>query len=397
MTEILIVIMAVLVGVAVFTRETFPLVLAYLFAGTYLVGRWWPRHSLANIQIKRNFVDHVFLGEVVPVSIQVINRSLFPAIWLNIRDLHPIDLAETKAFRQVVSLPSRQVLSLAYELKAVRRGYYPIGPMSMESGDLFGWTDTSANEIAPDYLTVYPRVIPLRSLELPSHSPLGTLRHRQPIFEDPTRPVGKRDYQRGDALRRVDWKSSASSGKLQVKIFEPSIDLQVALLLDLNTQDYHAKARFDGPELSIVAAASLASWVIQKRQSVGLHTNGVDLFNTSGSGQSILPHKGQVHLIRILESLARVKSLSNPSESLRDVIRRYRQGIGWGSTLIIMTGSADENLISELLLARQAGLKPFLIVCGWYVDVTIPVQNGKSFGIPVKILHSEDDLRGWQV
>ncbi len=313
MTEILLAVLAVLVGVAVFTRETFPLVLAYLFAGTYLIGRWWPRHSLSNIQITRSFVDHVFLGETVPVGIQVTNRSLLPAIWLNIRDLHPIDLAETKAFRQVVSLPSRQNLSLGYELKAVRRGYYPIGPLNMESGDLLGWTDTTANEIPPDYLTVYPRVIPLRRLDLPSHSPLGTLRYRQPIFEDPTRPVGKREYQRGDALRRVDWKSSASSGHLQVKIFEPSIDLQVSLLLNLNTQDYHSKARFDGPELAIVAAASLASWVVKNRQSVGLHTNGIDPFNTASSGQSLPSRKGQAHLMRLLESLARVKSLTIPT------------------------------------------------------------------------------------
>ena len=306
-------------------------------------------------------------------------------------------MAERKAFHQVVSLPPKQKMTLAYELKAIRRGYYPIGPMSLESGDLLGWIDTTSNEISPDYLTVYPRVVPLQPLRLPSHSPLGTLRHYQPIFEDPTRPVGKRDYQRGDALRRVDWKSTASTGKLQVKIFEPSIDLQVAIMLNLNTEEYHAKARFDGPELSIVAAASLASWVVKHRQSIGLSTNGIDPFNTTGTIQPFAPRKGQPHLMRLLESLARVKSYADPRVSFRDIIRRYRQGIAWGSTLIVITGAADENLMAELILARQSGLKPFLIVCGWYVDVTIPVQHNRSFGIPLKILHSEDDLRGWQI
>lgn len=397
MTEILVIILTALIGVAVLTRETFPLVLAYLFAGSYLIGRWWPRHSLANIQIQRRFTDHVFLGEIVPVDIKLANQSLLPAIWLNIRDLHPIDLAERKSFREVVSLASRQKMTLAYELKASRRGYYPIGPMSMESGDIFGWIDTTIHEVGPDYLTVYPRVIPLQSIDLPSHSPLGTLRHRQPIFEDPTRPVGKRDYMRGDALKRVDWKASASAGRLQVKIFEPSIDLQVAILLNLNTTGYHARARFDGPELGIVAAASLANWVISRRQSVGLFTNGVDPLSSSQIAQPLPSRKGQAHLMRLLESLARVKSITDPASQLRDTIRRYQQDIGWGTTLIVITGSADQDLVAELLLARRAGLKPVLVVCGWYVDVSVPVRDGKTYGIPIKILHSEDDLRGWKI
>ena len=54
----------------------------------------------------------------------------------------------------------------------------------------------------------------LTSLSLPSHSPLGTLRHTQPIFEDPSRVTGKRDYISGDSLRRVDWKATAATGRL---------------------------------------------------------------------------------------------------------------------------------------------------------------------------------------
>jgi uncharacterized protein (DUF58 family) len=397
MGEILLILLAVMLGVAALTRETYPLVLAYLLAGTYLISRWWPKHSLTHLNVQREFNDHVFLEEVVPVTIQLQNTSWLPAIWLNIRDLHPIDLAERKSFREIVSLSAHQKTTLAYELKAYRRGYYPVGPMTMESGDLFGLIDSATSEIHADYLTVYPRVIPLRKMEFPSSSPLGSLRSRQPIFEDPTRPSGKRDYQRGDALRRVDWKASASRGRLQVKIFEPSIDLQVALLLNLNTAEYHAKARYDGPELSIVTAASLASWIVLNRQAVGLFTLGADPLSADGSVQPLTPRKGQAHLMRLLETLARVKSVAEKQKPLREAIRRCRQELSWGTTLVIITGSADEALLAEFLLARQVGLKPVLLVCGWYTDVTIPIKRGASFGIPVRIIHSENDLRKWQL
>jgi uncharacterized protein (DUF58 family) len=397
MGEILILVMVALIAIAALTRETFVLVLGYLLLGTYLLGRWWSNQSLKNIRVRRIFNDHVFPGESVPVRIELANKSWLPAIWLGIRDLHPVDLSEIKAYKHVISLPSRKTLELNYELKATRRGYYAVGPMSVETGDIFGWVDQALSEFHPDYLTVYPRIIPLKRPDLPSHSPLGTLRHKQPIFEDPTRTVGKRDYVRGDALKRVDWKSSASIGRLQVKLFEPSIDMEMAIFLNLNTEEYHAKARFDGPELSIVTAASLASWAVKNRQSVGLVTNGIDPLNKTSSIQPLQPRKTQAHLMRLLESLARVKSQANQRPGIREMLRNYRQTLSWGATLIVVTGSADESLFKELILARQAGLKPILIVCGWYVDVSLPIQNGKAFGIPISILHTEEELRGWQL
>jgi uncharacterized protein (DUF58 family) len=397
MGEILTIVMVALIAIAALTRETFVIVLGYLLLGTYLLGRWWSNQSLKNIRVRRVFNDHVFPGEAVPVKIELINHSWLPAIWLGIRDLHPIDLSEIKAFKHVVSLPSRKSLDLHYELKATRRGYYAVGPMSVETGDIFGWVDQALSEYHPDFLTVYPRIIPLKRPDLPSHSPLGTLRHKQPIFEDPTRTVGKRDYVRGDALRRVDWKSSASVGRLQVKLFEPSIDMEMAIFLNLNTEEYHAKARFDGPELSIVTAASLASWAVKNRQAVGLVTNGIDSLNKTSLIQPLQPRKTQAHLMRLLETLARVKSQANQRPGIREMLRNYRQMLSWGATLIVITGSADEELFKELMLARQVGLKPILIVCGWYVDVNLPIQNGKAYGIPISILHTEDELRGWQV
>ena len=397
MGEILILVMVALIAIAALTRETFVLVLGYLILGTYLLGRWWSNQSLKHIRVKRVFNDHVFPGETVPVKIDLDNRSWLPAIWLAIRDLHPVDLSEIKAFKHIISLPARKTLQLGYELKATRRGYYAVGPMSVETGDLFGWVDQVFSEYHPDYLTVYPRIIPLKRPDLPSHSPLGTLRHRQPIFEDPTRPVGKREYQRGDALKRVDWKSSASTGRLQVKLFEPSIDLEMAIFLNLNPEEYHTKARFDGPELSIVTAASLANWAVKNRQAVGLMTNGIDPLNRTGVIQPLQPRKTQAHLMRLLETLARVKIQSQQNIGIRELLRTYRQSLSWGATLIVLTGSADESLLKELFQARQTGLKPILIVCGWYVDVNIPIQNGKAFGIPVSILHSEEELRGWKV
>ncbi len=166
-----------------------------------------------------------------------------------------------------------------------------IGPLSLYSGDLLGVSGDLQRSQPPDHLTVYPKIVPLTSVKLPSRSPMGTLRHTQPVFEDPSRVRGKRDYVSGDSLRRVDWKATAAAGRLQVRLFEPSIALETAIFLNLNNAEYDSRAPFMATELAIVVAASLANWVVAQRQAVGLFSNGIDPLQDDQLPQSIPPRR----------------------------------------------------------------------------------------------------------
>ena len=144
-----------------------------------------------------------------------------------------------------------------------------------------------------EHLVIYPRIVPFTSVEIPSHSPQGTLRHHLPLFEDPTRVFGKRGYLSGDSLRRIDWKASASSGRLQVKLFEPSIALETFIVLNLNAEDYYYRTRIDSTELAIVIAASVSNWIVGKKQMVGMMVNGRDPLADDGRPQTNPPRKGK--------------------------------------------------------------------------------------------------------
>src|SRR3972149_2468824 len=67
----------------------------------------------------------------------------------------------------------------------------------------------------------------------PPQSPMGNLPPPQPIFEDPSRVIGKRDYVAGDSLQRVDWKATAVVGRLQVKQYQPSTARETLIVLSL--------------------------------------------------------------------------------------------------------------------------------------------------------------------
>ena len=42
-----------------------------------------------------------------------------------------------------------------------RRGYFPVGPLNLASGDLFGLLKDLHIDLPGDHITVYPRIIPL--------------------------------------------------------------------------------------------------------------------------------------------------------------------------------------------------------------------------------------------
>jgi len=387
---------------AALVREDFVFTIFYLMAGAYLVGGWWFRKSIDAISFKRIFDSRAFLDEEVPVTLEIENKSWLPALWLRVYDGVPVDLSINKALKQIVSLPPYGRFHSTYYLQARKRGYYKIGPVFASAGDLLGLHDDRQSLGAADYLTVYPRIIPLTHLKLPSNSPMGTMRHTQPIFEDPNRVLSKRDYVAGDSLRRVDWKATATTGRLQVKQFEPSIALETVIFLNLNSLEYELRSRFDTSELAIVIAASIANWVTSKKQSIGMFTNGLDpLGSEDGDITSNMPlaqalpaRKGRGHLMRILDILARIQM--GESLSFVELLRRNYLNLPWGTTLVLVTSQADDELFDILFQVRRAGLNLVLILTGDLPYIQEIRRRAEYFDIPVYSIRTERELDIWR-
>ncbi|MEW5988685.1 MAG: DUF58 domain-containing protein, partial [Chloroflexota bacterium] len=260
--------------VALLLRVDFIFYVVYVCLGVYAWSRWVTPRALRGLAVERQYQDHAFLGESVPVTVCLRNQQRWSLPWLYLAESIPPELRTgERETSQVISLRRREVAAFTYHVQAGRRGYYRLGPLRMTAGDLFGFAEQHAG-LSPHYLTVYPRLIPIGRLGLPSRLPFGTVASQQRLFEDPARPVGVRDYHAGDSLRQMNWKVSAHAEKLLVKTFQPAISLETAVLLNLRLDDY--ANRYDGPEWAIEVAASLASHLISQRQAVGLMTNGTD-------------------------------------------------------------------------------------------------------------------------
>jgi uncharacterized protein (DUF58 family) len=395
MGDYLIPFLIVIILLAAFMRQDFLLTLAYILIGAFLASRAWGRRAMRSVAYARTFPSRAFLGEAVEVDLELRNSGWLPVVWLHARESLPPELAFPPVFQQVVSLPPHGKVHLRYLLEGRKRGYYRIGPLNLYSSDLLGADEKVWNVGQADYLIVYPRIIPLAKVALPSRSPLGTLRHTQPIYEDPSRPRGKRDYVSGDSLRRVDWKASAAAGRLQVKLFEPSIALETAIFLDMNAGDYGLPARFDDPELAVIVAASLANWITSRRQAVGLYTNGIDPLAPEISPPHPVPaHRGRAHLMRVLDVLARVQAAE--TYPLVHLLQRESVNLSWGTTLILITRRFDEVFFDSLFGARRSGLDAVLIAIGYGPDDRDIRQRAMAFGFPYFRIEGERDLDLWR-
>src|SRR5437660_3913247 len=153
------------------------------------------------------------------------------------------------------------------------RGYYQIGPMVMESGDLFGLHRRYCVDAEPHYLLVYPRTVPLEGYDLASRRPIGDVRLVHRLYEDPTRIVGIRPYEAGDPMSRVHWRATARTGQLHSKTYEATTLTGATLLLDFHLAGYPRRGEPHRSELAVTASVSLANAVAILGQQIGLATN----------------------------------------------------------------------------------------------------------------------------
>ena len=386
-------VLILLMVVAALLKADAVLTIFYLITGVYVFGRWWTEHSITRVSIDLLYSRRAFLNSIVPIQLKVENHSILPAVWLQLHVSLPVALISPSFFQQVVSLGPRQKNLLEFKVRANKRGYYSIGPTYVQAGDLIGLSKELERQVPADYLIVYPMIYPLQHLKLPSRSPFGTIRHSSPIYEDPSRVMGKRDYQVGDSLRRVDWKATASTGRMQVKIFEPSISLETSLFLSLNTEDYDIQTLYDATETAITTAASIASWAAGKKQNVGLYSNGLDPLAENAPVHPIPSRKGINHLMTILDCLARIQA--GPSIPFVQLLRQSIPGLAWGTTLVLITGHQDNTILDELFQAQRAGLNAVIILVGRTPGFQEFQTRARRFGILAYQVQYQKDLETW--
>jgi len=349
-------------------------ILIGLVLSTAGLARLWSRLSLAGVSCQRQLSERrVFPGEEIELRLRLVNRKLLPLPWVQLDDEIPLRLSPdilldpgntpgTGLLSKSTALLWYAGVSWKHLLRCHRRGYYQLGPTTVISGDIFGFYPRSFTQPSIDHIIVYPRIFPIAQLGIPSLHPVGETTAERRIFEDPVRVVGIRDYSPHDSLRHIHWKASARHQTLQVKVFEPTTTLEVALFLAVDS--FRAEQGEVYPEedleLGISTAASVASYLIERRSSVGLLANSC--LADSGESARILPGSSAGQLVEILETLAKVTP--RPSVPFAEFLQAERPRLPWGTTLVFILSRPSPSLTGQLLGLKERGHKLSVLQIG---------------------------------
>lgn len=347
------------------------IVLATLLLTVIPIAWAWNRISLWRVSYERKMSEQrAFVGETITLSLRANNRKLLPLAWIKIEDQIPVALTPTAQTLTPLATPLSGYLTLRaalgpferarweFAIPCRRRGFYTIGPARLKSGDLFGLFERQWTNPRTDRLIVYPEVKPMEEWGLPPKDPLGDSKARMSLLSDPTRPRGVREYTPEDPLKHIHWGATARLGKLQVKLYEPTITYQWILFVNIATfrlawQGVNSELL----ERVISLAASIANYAAERKYAVGILANGT--WPESDQRLKILPGRDPNHLRHVLEALAAATSfVTTPIEKL---LRTETAKLPWGATFVVISGVVTDELYAETLRLRRFGRRMALI------------------------------------
>lgn len=330
----------------------------------FFVAHQWRKRALDRITYTRQFhYTRGFPGEQTEARITIQNQKLLPLSWLRASDawpyavgpedisvLAPSHIQDQGYLINLYSLRWRERISRSYLLRFRKRGIYPVGPLTLEAGDMFGLYDKQIELENEEYLTVFPEILSLEALRLRAEDPFGDRRTTRPLIEDPNRPMGIRPYRPEDGFRRIHWNATARTGELQVKIYQPVSSRVMVLCFNVSTE-LHFWLGYSPSTLEhmIKLCATLAYKGIEDGYLVGLFCNG----SLAHADQPfrIQPGRSPNQLAVLLSALAGVTPyVTAPFENF---LVRSMSEIPFGATLVVISALVPESLQDTLIRLRR--------------------------------------------
>jgi uncharacterized protein (DUF58 family) len=272
-------------------------------------------------------------GETTTVTLLVDNRSRRPISYLTIED--EVNRLGVATF-EVARLKKRESTTATYRVTCRPRGVYRVGPTTVRTNDPLGLAEMSAGTGPVDRIVVYPAVEDLTGFPI--------VRGQDPAMQasrpEHSRRGGEdfytlREYQRGDDLRRVHWRSSAKTDELMIRQLETPWQSRALVLLDVRSASYESQDAF---EKAVSGAATIVTHLVGAGFDADLWAGDAEPIDASRYSSA-------------MERLALVQP--DPAIDIEAIAGRIRQK-GGGGALVIVTGIADRPLLSvQQLLTRD--------------------------------------------
>lgn len=189
--------------------------------------------AVRGLRFERIITPAVKAGESVIVNITVWSERRLKRPLVTIADHLPRQLRVSGETPSLPVAPSfDQPIQSRYSFRPMRRGRYTWSRLTVYGTDALGLiTIERTYNVDPVALTVYPSPLPVSLSISPSGgwglSELETGRATGSGLDT----KGIRNYVQGDAIKTIDWKSTAKTGNLMVKEFESGTGVALRFFL----------------------------------------------------------------------------------------------------------------------------------------------------------------------
>src|SRR3989338_805013 len=269
----------------------------------FILSYFHMRFNIPNIEVQRSAQETAYEDEMLNIRIKICNKLSRGASFFEILDyFQAAEPGKEKSSLFILGIKAVEEINFNYSIDCYKRGVWKIGPIEVISQDALGFFRMKKALNVISNIVVYPalfRVFAFPPLASGSVSWMGV--ETAKISGDSHEFFGVREYQRGDAISRIHWPSTARHNKLIVKQFERNAIQEATIVMDLKKgNDIGA-----GKETTLEYAKKIAGSIARFLMNSGAFVQIVGFTKEA----AILPlGKGDSHLYKILEYLARVRA-----------------------------------------------------------------------------------------
>lgn len=260
----------------------------------------------------------------------------------------------------------------AEELFAIptqRRSVVKVGPVSVVRGDPLGLFERAHKRDEPVDLYVHPKTV------LFDGQSLGFLRDLEgmpaaDLSRDDVSFHALLEYQPGDDLRHVHWRSTARTGVMMVRQFEETRRSHFVIGLSRNIAEYADPEEF---ERAVSMAGSVGLRALRDSQRVDMRVQGRDL--PAGTGK------------QLLDSLSTVETSKPKEGGIDDLSGVLSATMALASFVVLVTGAKASNEDLRSACARVPfGARVLAIVVDLRADVPSLRRIGEADVVTVGAL-----------
>lgn len=192
-------------------------------------------YPLTSFRAKRIMqTSHLYSGDSLDMTIRIGRKFPFPLLYTAFSDRW-MDGEKHKTieeFHMMHVLGWKKQVEWPYEVNQMGRGEYVAPNIRIEVSDFFGWIRKSKVIQVQDQVLVYPRMVDVDYVSVDSGEGENLATNPFTLTKDTTVVTGVRDYQSGDRMSWIHWKSFARTQTLMTKEFEERSSKNLTLMFD---------------------------------------------------------------------------------------------------------------------------------------------------------------------